>query len=211
MDKLKARKRVWLPALVLSMCAIILFSSTAHAETSSPESPAENQPDKLVIQLGSNWAGVEFQLKTDAGLYPAPIVVDASGILSMELGGSKTYTLTCLNSSVAIPDPEQTPAIEQTHPTEASAPEPQNQGVDPALQAAGPETSSGTNETSQADPNEPDNPSDDGSVSGIPTLHLVLFIGGMALAVGGLILMRVFKRRKQSQYDDDHNDEYDDY
>ena len=43
-------------------------------------------------------------LKTDAGVYPDVISVDNSGVLRLEIGGSKTYLLSCLQSSVAIPE-----------------------------------------------------------------------------------------------------------
>lgn len=72
------------------------------------------------------WAGVEFELRTDAGRFPVPVVVDASGVLTMDLGGSTTYTLSCMDSSVPVPSPEETsepvPEEERTsRPTEKSA------------------------------------------------------------------------------------------
>ena len=68
------------------------------------------EPQKLEIQLGTEWAGVEFMLKTDAGVYPDVISVDNSGVLRLEIGGSKTYTLSCLQSSVEIPELKNTQA-----------------------------------------------------------------------------------------------------
>ena len=68
------------------------------------------EPASLEIQLGAEWAGVEFELKTDAGMYPGDVVVGEDGVLRLEIGGSKSYILTCMNSSVAVPDPEQAPA-----------------------------------------------------------------------------------------------------
>ena len=62
------------------------------------------EAQKLEIQLGTNWAGVEFMLRTDAGIYPDVIPVDTNGILSLEIGGSTTYTLSCLESDIPIPD-----------------------------------------------------------------------------------------------------------
>ncbi|MBR2180894.1 MAG: hypothetical protein IJ949_03280 [Oscillospiraceae bacterium] len=62
------------------------------------------EPQQLEIQLGIEWAGVEFMLRTDAGVYPTIIAVDKTGVLSLEIGGSKEYILSCLHSSVAIPD-----------------------------------------------------------------------------------------------------------
>ena len=62
------------------------------------------------MQLGTRWAGVEFELRTDAGIFPVPVVVDEYGVLTMDLGGSTTYTLSCIHSTAPIPDlePEQT-------------------------------------------------------------------------------------------------------
>ena len=60
-------------------------------------------PQNLEIQLGQSWAGVEFQLKTDFGMYPGVIPVGADGILRLEIGGSENYILSCLNSSADIP------------------------------------------------------------------------------------------------------------
>ena len=65
-------------------------------------------PSKLEIQLGQDWSGVQFQLKTDVGLYPEEITVGEDGVLRLEIGGSSTYILTCLNSEVAAPSPDQT-------------------------------------------------------------------------------------------------------
>ena len=39
---------------------------------------------------------------------------------------------------------------------------------------------------------------------GIPTLQLVLFIGGTVLCVGGLIVMYAMKKRRE--YDDDEDE-----
>ena len=62
------------------------------------------EAQKLEIQLGSEWAGVEFMLRTDAGVYPDVIPVDKTGVLSLEIGGSSTYTLSCLESDIPIPE-----------------------------------------------------------------------------------------------------------
>lgn len=79
------------------------------------------EAETLEIQLGTDWAGVEFRLKTDAGLYPGTVVVGDDGVLRLEIGGSKTYTLTCMNSDVDAPDPTQAPAT--TEGTESQADE----------------------------------------------------------------------------------------
>lgn len=43
------------------------------------------QPEQLEIQLGAEWAGVEFQMKTDAGLYPDTIPVGQDGVAFLVL------------------------------------------------------------------------------------------------------------------------------
>lgn len=84
------------------------------------------QPEQLEIQLGSEWAGVEFQMKTDAGLYPGTIPVGQDGVLRLEIGGSKSYVLTCMNSAAKAPSPTQAPATTESQPekqTEGSSAE----------------------------------------------------------------------------------------
>ena len=42
-------------------------------------------------------------------------------------------------------------------------------------------------------------------ITDIPTLHIVMFVGGMAIAIVGLILLSVNKR-KQNRGEDDMDD-----
>ena len=58
------------------------------------------QPQNLEIQLGEAWAGVEFELKTDAGMYPGVIIVGEDGVLRLEIGGSENYTQTMMATSI---------------------------------------------------------------------------------------------------------------
>ena len=118
-----------LTVVCLSMC----LCTTAFADTDGTEPKVTQQPDQLVLQLGTRWAGVEFELRTDAGVFPAPIVVDETGVLTMDLGGSTTYTLSCINSTVPIPDPsaEQTPDTQQSS-EEVQQPQEQNTVTEPA-------------------------------------------------------------------------------
>ena len=101
----KKTGRACLSLLVIVMLMSVLCPA-ALADTDGTEPQLTQQPDQLILQLGTRWAGVEFELRTDAGVFPAPIVVDSSGVLTMDLGGSKTYTLSCLNSTV--PDRKST-------------------------------------------------------------------------------------------------------
>ena len=88
----KKTGRACLSLLVIVMLMSVLCPA-ALADTDGTEPQLTQQPDQLILQLGTRWAGVEFELRTDAGVFPAPIVVDSSGVLTMDLGGSKTYTL----------------------------------------------------------------------------------------------------------------------
>lgn len=166
--------------LVLSMVCILCFPVHVMAETKQGTTGDELQlmeAEQLEIQLGADWAGVEFQLKTDAGLYPGTVVVGQDGVLRMEIGGSKSYILTCMNSAVEVPEPTQAPATTET------------------------DTEENNSETDTAE---------DGSttVAGIPVLHIVLFAGGMVVAIGSLIAMHVVKRRRESEpaYDEDDDE-----
>lgn len=134
------------------------------------------EPEKLEVQLGVDWAGTEFQLKTDAGLYPGTITVDQDGVLRLEIGGSKSYVLSCMNSSVSTPVPQS----EQASATNSEKTE---------------------SETEQDESN---------TIAGIPVVHLILFGGGMLIAVGGLIgLYFVKKRQEAAESQQDYDDEDD--
>ena len=125
------QKRLRLTLLTV-VCLSMCLCTTAFADTDGTEPQVTQQPDQLVLQLGTRWAGVEFELRTDAGVFPAPIVVDETGVLTMDLGGSTTYTLSCINSTVPIPDPsvEQTPDTQQSS-EEVQQPQEQNTATEP--------------------------------------------------------------------------------
>lgn len=166
--------------LVLSMLCLLCFPVQVMAETKQGTTGDELQlmkAEKLEIQLGTDWAGVEFQLKTDAGLYPGTVKVGQDGVLRMEIGGSKSYILTCMKSAVKVPEPTQAPATTETDP------EQNNSG------------------TASAEENS-------ATVAGIPVLHIVLFAGGMVVAIGALIAMHIVKRRREDDtaYDDEDDE-----
>ena len=96
--------------LLTALCLAMCLCTTAFADTDGTEPKITQQPDQLVLQLGTRWAGVEFELRTDAGVFPAPI--------------STTYTLSCINSTVPIPDPpaEQVPDTQQQPDSSAQQP-----------------------------------------------------------------------------------------
>ncbi len=80
----KKTGRACLSLLVIVMLMSVLCPA-ALADTDGTEPQLTQQPDQLILQLGTRWAGVEFELRTDAGVFPAPIVVDSSGVLTMDL------------------------------------------------------------------------------------------------------------------------------
>ena len=174
------RKSITSILLVLSMLCLLCFPVQVMAETKQGTTGDELQlmeAEKLEIQLGTEWAGVEFQLKTDAGVYPGTVKVGQDGVLRMEIGGSKSYILTCMNSAVEVPEVTQAPATTET------------------------ESEQNNSETDSAEESS-------ATVAGIPVLHIVLFGGGMVVAIGALIAMHVVKRRRESEpvYDEDDDE-----
>jgi len=153
--------------------------SIAFADTDGTELQITSQPDELILQLGPEWAGMEFQLKTDAGIYPAPVVVDQYGFLKMDLGGSKTYILSCIASKESAPIP--------TMISETSLPDMPDINADDNGDSV---------EVNLTQTNE-----------GIPTLHLIMFLCGLAVATGGLFAIRRFSHGRKNPYYDDDNDE----
>jgi len=73
-----------------------------------------DNPEILFVELGSEWAGREFKLKTDLGEFTGTIKADENGVLETELGGSKTYTLSAVSPADPVasshPEPAQTEA-----------------------------------------------------------------------------------------------------
>lgn len=164
--------------LVLALALSLAMSTVAFADTDGSEPKITQQPDQLVLQLGARWAGVEFELRTDAGVFPMPVVVDESGVLRMDLGGSTTYTLSCMNSTVPIPDPTTTPESDSQPQPGPTAPE-QNE---PAPSEQQPQKAS------------------------LP-LPAIIFFVGLAAAVGGLAALHVSKKRRETAYDEWDDDE----
>lgn len=166
--------------LCIAMLCIFCFPVQVSAEPQQGTTGDELQlmeAEKLEIQLGTEWAGVEFQLKTDAGLYPGTVKVGQDGVLRMEIGGSKSYILTCMNSAVEVPEVTQAPATTETD--------------------------------SEQNNSETDTAEEGGAtVASIPVLHIVLFAGGMVVAIGALIAMHVVKRRRENEpvYDEDDDE-----
>lgn len=102
--------------VILMLCCSMTTSFAAQGTDGDELHVVEAQ--QLEIQLGTEWAGVGFMLRTDVGVYPDIILVDETGVISLEIGGSTTYTLSCLQSSKPIPEFTllQAPVTSETEP-----------------------------------------------------------------------------------------------
>ena len=189
------KAKIWkCVALVLALLCILTFpiGVSATAQGTNGDEMQVATPEKLEIHLGQEWAGVTFELQTDYGKYPDPIPVGEDGVLRLEIGGSSSYVLSCLSSA------EETPAHDETVPADTT----------PAETTPSEEATTGTDNLVDIETIEP--VEEENTVSGIPVTNIVLFGGGLVLAVGALIgINLVQKRRAQSGSDaDDENDEF---
>ena len=169
-------------SLLSLICILAVPVTPVYAEKQGTDGTEMQlmEAQNLEIQLGTDWAGVEFALRTDAGMYPGTVKVGDDGVLRMEIGGSKNYILSCMNSTVQVPSPTQAPA-----------------------------TTDADKETVQTESIGEESEPQENTVAGIPVWHLVLFCGGMILAVGSLITMHVLKKRREadSGYDGEGDEE----
>lgn len=179
-------------SLAVSFLFLFCLICPAHAKEGTDGTELQvAQPEQLMIQLGPEWAGVEFQLKTDSGLYPGAIPVGDDGILKLEIGGSESYTLTCIGSSVSVPVPAKSGEVKAESVVLVS--EPAEGQSDMVMESHSHEP-------------EPELESEP-ALAGIPIWQLCLFGGGMVIAIGALIVMAVMKRRRGAETDEE-DDEY---
>ena len=167
--------------LITVTIAGVTFPVAANADTDGTEIQIAGQPGRLILQLGPQWAGMEFELKTDDGVYPVPVVVDSTGILKMDLGGSKTYTLSCLASN-------------DTTPGSDISTEPQSQLSSSTIITENDSSVENSGEIKS-----------DMTMIGIPVKFLVMFISGLIIATVGLVEL-LYSKRKKKAYDDDDDD-----
>ena len=99
--------------LLLSMAGCLaLLCGVALADTDGTELKVVDNPQTLTIQHGPDWAGQEFELRTDAGKYPGVVTVNPSVILEMELSDSRFFTLSCMDTGKKILKEENQEKIE---------------------------------------------------------------------------------------------------
>ena len=180
------RKKILGAVMAISLGALMLFPVPASAAEGTDGTEMQVlEAEQLEIQLGADWAG----------MYPGTIAVGEDGVLRMEIGGSSSYILTCLNSSVTVPEPAQASATDEEQPEDGQT----------EMEAAEQEDAGEASEDSATDPEteEPKAETQDNTIAGIPVVHIIVFAVGMVLAVGCLITMYVLKKRRENLVDDD--------
>lgn len=211
-NKMKLRKS--LAAFVLACALVAMFGSgiSVSAENQGTDGTEIQvmEAEQLEVQLGKEWAGREFQLKTDAGLYPGTITVGEDGVLRTELGGSTRYILTCMLTE--NPDDAEQALATGNDLSEDTADVPDQEGE---MESQSGENASGeTQQVASADASTGSAVKEGGTeqtVAGIPIKHLVFFSVGMVVAIGGLIAIHIVQKRKEEQddYDEEDYDEED--
>ena len=64
------KKKMLILAMALIVCAVSILPWTQVAYATPDAEPTKTTiADKLILRLGPNWAGVEFELSTDMGKY----------------------------------------------------------------------------------------------------------------------------------------------
>lgn len=217
---------------IFLLAAVILFSGCflprpcVFADTDGSEIIVV-QPEKLEIQLGMDWIGAEFQLRTDQGLYPDLIPVGNDGVLRLEIGGSGSYILSCVSTGrtmpVSRPEAYYTPAPLQSVPPSAPvytpeyvAPAPESV-VYPVSETTLPqdaEPEAGySDEAAYDDDFYYEEPYDeyyeyeDILIAGIPLKHALFFIIGLLTCISILVALQIASVRISEDDDFDDNDE----
>ena len=172
-------------ALILAMLCILCFPIPASAVSQGTDGTELQvmKSQNLQIHLGEDWAGAGFELTTDAGKYPGVIVVGEDGVLRLEIGGSENYILSCLNSSADI----SFSGDELQQEEGSDAPTEQDEGTVPV--EATPEVSKEGNQVQ------------------IPVKHMVMFGGGLILALVALVGIHYGQSKRASVSREDEEDD----
>ena len=185
--------------LLAALASIMAFPVKASATAQGTSGTELNvvQAQKVEIQLGTNWTGVEFEMKTDAGMYPDAIPVGEDGILRFEVGGSESYILTCLNSYVAVPTPEE---AEETVPDNTG--ETGTAAADETLATdVAPATDPEPDTTETTDPAEVT-----ADAELVPMVYIVVAVVGIVLIAAALVYFIMSQKKNESGNDEDDDD-----
>ena len=194
------KKNIIKAVSLLAALACILFVPVQASATAQGTNGTELevvQPQNLVVQLGEAWSGVEFQLRTDAGKYPDPIPVGEDGMLRLEIGGSENYTLTCLNSRVAIPAPEDALAAEESAAT--------GEAYESTVGETDSDVDATVDPSSATEAEDSDTDEETAKIGEVPVTHIVILIGGLVIAIVILLLIQHGQKNREgfNQEDDD--------
>ena len=172
-------------ALILAMLCILCFPIPASAVSQGTDGTELQvmKPQNLQIHLGEEWAGIGFELTTDAGKYPGVIPVGEDGVLRLEIGGSENYILSCLNSSSNIPSTGDELQLEEG----SEAPIEAEDGTVPV-------------ESMPEDSKE-------GNPVEIPVKHMVMFGGGLVLALVALAGIHFGQSKRAAASREDEEDD----
>ena len=188
-------------ALILSLVCLLSFPVQASAVSQGTEGTEQGivKAEQLEIFLGQAWAGVEFQLRTDSGKYPEPIPVGENGVLSLEIGGSEHYCLTCLATRTEAPVPEDETVPSDETLAERETQEATETTAEDADEEASKETTSDSTEDTEVIVEQL---SDDE----IPTSSIVIFAFGLLIAIAALVLLQMHQKRSSAQECDTDDD-----
>jgi hypothetical protein len=190
--------------------ALLLTVIPASADTGESTLQISGEPAKLIIQLGPGWAGTQFELRTDAGMYPGTVVVSETGLLQMDLGGSKTFTLSRVQGAAK---PGNSPAAQEA--TSVSAADTPSAAADTTPDIAAttdPDVNldaflAALTEPGTEVPAEQSTQQEEQAPEGVPIKHILIFGGGIVAAIIALIVMASLKKRR---VDGDEEDDYED-
>jgi hypothetical protein len=191
------------------LMALLLTVISASADTGESTLQISGEPAKLVIQLGPGWAGTRFELRTDAGVYPGTVVVSDTGLLQMDLGGSKTFTLSRVQGTA---QPGSPPAAQVTTAAPAADTPPAAVGTTSVTEAANDDVDldafrAALTEPGTEVPAEQPAQQEEPAPEGVPIKHILIFGGGIVAAVIALIVLASLKKRR---VDDDEEEDYED-
>jgi len=198
MKKFKSNILIYILAVIILGISMISTVMVVYADTDGKELKITAQPEKLVLNLGADFAGAEFELKFDSGVFPVPVKANSSGILTMELGGSKTYTLTRI-IPVSATEPLK-PNPTDMNPSSSDTTESGTESI--SLEGTTNTGDSNTTESTINDIIPPDN--------SVPVIPMIIFFSLLFLVGGSYLIIRTLKKRREEyDYDEDY-DEYED-
>ena len=130
-------------------------------------------------------------------------------MLRVEIGGSENYLLTCLASQVEVPSPEDLEAVEETADPEATIAEGTEATEAETIEAT--EESQAVTEGTDApevtvDVTDPDAQNEPAMIGNVPVAHVVIFVGGLVIAIALLVFMQMHQKNRQAadaEEDDD--------